>query len=150
MERGDVIEPRPASWSTTQEDLEAGVAYPLWRQPGNNIHRLQWEHIDLAAELVARAQEVADTAASERHAEIARGLMDAALHSCQFWWASRRPHWDINMIARGLDQQSGVIVNAYRAINLSGASEDIKREAYYRVVAARDVQSKLHDQLFWD
>ena len=54
------------------------------------------------------------------------------------------------MIARGLDQQADVIVNAFRAINLSGAEESVKRDAYYKVVAARDLQNKIHDQLFWD
>jgi hypothetical protein len=148
--RGDVIEPNAASWSTTHDDIAAGVPFPLWQAPGNYIHKLQWEHVDIALALVQTAQTVADTAVSKRHAEIARGLMDPALHSCQFWWASRRPHWDINMIARGLDQQADVVVNAFRAINLSGAEESIKRDAYYKVVAARDLQNKIHDQLFWD
>ncbi len=148
--RAASIDPRPASWSTTHEDLDAGVPYPLWHAPGNYIHKLQWEHVDLALSLVSTAQEVADSASSSRHAEIARGLMDPALHSCQFWWASRRPHWDINMIARGLDQQASVVLNAFRAINLSSAEEDVKRDAYYKVVASRDIQSKIHDQLFWD
>jgi len=147
---GEHIEPRPASWSTTHEDLDAGVPYPLWQQPGNYIHKLQWEHVDIALDLVAKAQEVADGAVSKRHAEIARGLMDQALHSCQFWWASRRPHWDINMIARGLNQQGDVILNAFRSINLSGAPEEVKREAYYRVAASRDIRAKIRDQLFWD
>ena len=40
------------------------------------------------------------------------------------------------MIARGLDQQDDVVLNAFRAINLSGAPEEVKREAYYKVVAA--------------
>ncbi len=148
--KADTVEPRPSSWSTTHEDLDAGVPYPLWKAPGNYIHKLQWEHVDIALELVAKAQEVADGAVSQRHAEIARGLMDPALHSCQFWWASRRPHWDINMIARGLGQQTDVIVNAYRAINLSQAPEDVKRNCYYKVIAARDLRDKIHDQLFWD
>jgi len=147
---GDVIEPLPASWSTTHDDIKAGVPYPLWQAPGNYIHKLQWEHVDIALALVQVAQETADGAVSQRHAEIARGLMDPALHSCQFWWASRRPHWDINMIARGLDQQADVVVNAFRSINLSGAPEQVKRDAYYKVVAARDLQHKIHDQLFWD
>jgi hypothetical protein len=148
--RGAEIDPLPASWSTTHEDLDAGVPYPLWQAPGNYIHKLQWEHVDLAEELMRKAQEVADTAVSKRHAEIARGLMDPALHSCQFWWASRRPHWDVNMIARGLAGQEGVVLNAFRAINLSAASEETKRDAYYKVVASRDIRSKIHDQLFWD
>lgn len=148
--RATAIEPRPASWSTTHEDLDAGVPYPLWNAPGNYIHKLQWEHVELALALVWKAQEVADTAASSRHAEIARGLMDPALHSCQFWWASKRPHWDVNMIVRGLDQQGAAVVNAFRAINLSSAAEEVKRDSYYKVVASRDIRAKIHDQLFWD
>ncbi|HZP55982.1 MAG TPA: hypothetical protein VFC53_00350 [Dehalococcoidia bacterium] len=148
--RAETIEPVPASWSTTHDDIAAGVPYPLWQQPGNYIHKLQWEHVDIALDLVRKAQQVADGAVSQRHAEIARGLMDPALHSCQFWWASRRPHWDINMIARGLGQQGDVVLNAFRAINLSGAPEDVKRDAYYKVVASRDIRAKIRDQLFWD
>ena len=147
---GDVIEPLASSWSTTREDLDAGVPYPLWKAPGNYIHKLQWEHVALCGGLVEVAQQVADTEISKRHAEIARGLFDPALHSCQFWWASRRPHWDINMISRGLAQQGEVVLNAFRAINLSSASEDVKRDAYYQVVAANDVRAKLRDQLYWD
>ncbi|MHB8683790.1 MAG: hypothetical protein ACYC9X_05665 [Dehalococcoidia bacterium] len=147
---GGVIEPRPASWSTTHDDLAAGVPYPLWQAPGNYIHKLQWEHVDIALALVEQAQQVADGAVSERHAEIARGLMDPALHSCQFWWASRRPHWDVNMINRGLNQQGDAVLNAFRAINLGSAAEPVKRDAYYKVVAARDLRAKIRDQLFWD
>ena len=147
---GDVIEPQPSSWSTTREDMDAGVPYPLWKAPGNDIHKLQWEHVAICAALVEAAQRVADTDVSKRHAEIARGLLDPALHSCQFWWASRRPHWDVNMISRGLAQQGEVVLNAFRAVNLSGATEGEKREAYYQVVAANDVRAKLRDQLFWD
>ena len=148
--QGEQIDPRPASWSTTHEDLDQGVPYPLWQAPGNYIHKLQWEHVDIMGQLVRTALDVSDGAVSKRHAEIARGLMDEALHSCQFWWASRRPHWDVNMIARGLDQQGGAVLNAFRAVNLSSVSEDVKRSAYYRVIAARDIRSKIHDQLFWD
>ena len=148
--RGELVEPRPASWSTTHDDLHAGVPYPLWQAPGNYIHKLQWEHVELIGQLVETALAVADSDVSKRHADIGRGLMDPALHSCQFWWASRRPHWDVNMIARGLDQQGGVVLNAFRAINLSSAPEAIKRDAYYKVVASRDIRSKIHDQLFWD
>lgn len=147
---GEVIEPFSSSWSTTKGDLDAGVPYPLWKAPNNYIHKLQWEHVDLCRELVETALRVADNEVSTRHAEIARGLLDPALHSCQFWWASRRPHWDINMISRGLGQQGEVVLNAFRAINLSGASEDVKRTSYYQVVAASDLRGKLRDQLFWD
>jgi len=56
--------------------------------------------------------------------------------------------WDINMIHRGLLQQSSVLVNAYKAINISSASQDEKRELYYRVVVGRDLRDKIVDKLF--
>ncbi|GAH94179.1 unnamed protein product, partial [marine sediment metagenome] len=66
----------------------------------------------------------------------ARGLLDRAEHSCQMWWGSNRPMWDINFIHMGLLDQLRTVVNAYRAINKSGASEETKREYYYRTVVA--------------
>jgi len=56
--------------------------------------------------------------------------------------------WDINMIHRGLLEQSAVLVNAYKAINVSSASQDEKRELYYRVVVGRDLREKIVDKLF--
>jgi predicted glycosyl hydrolase (DUF1957 family) len=147
---GQRVQPYPSSWSTTADDLKADNPYPLWKDPGNNLHRLQWEHTNIALDLVRRAHEVADNEASQRHDQIARGLMDAALFSCQYWWASQRPHWDVNMINRGVAAQEQVILNAFRAINLSGAEEEVKRECYYRVVASRDIRHKIRDQLYWD
>ncbi len=147
---GQRVEPHLSSWSTTADDLKAGNYYPLWKDPGNNLHRLQWEHTEIALGLVQKAHDVADNESSQRHAQIARGLMDQALHSCQYWWASQRPHWDVNMINRGVGQQEQVILNAFRAINLSGAEEAVKRECYYRVVASRDIRHKIRDQLYWD
>jgi len=145
---GQTIEPKASSWSTTADDIAAGVPYPLWLDPGNEIHRLQWEHTNLCIELVHRAKERSDNDESRRYADIARGLLDRAIHSDQYWWASRRPMWDINIIHRGLLAQSSALVNAYKAIKTSSASEDEKRELYYRVVVGRDLREKIVDKLF--
>lgn len=145
---GQTVEPSPSSWSTTADDIAAGNPYPLWLDKDNEIHQLQWEHTNLCIELAHRAKERADNGESRRYADIARRLLDRALHSDQFWWASRRPMWDINLIHRGLLQQWEVLVNAYKAINASGASQDEKREFYYRVVVARDLRDKIVDKLF--
>jgi hypothetical protein len=48
----------------------------------------------------------------------------------------------------GLLDQWRTVVNAYRAINKSGVSEETKREYYRRAVAARDIRNKLEDKLF--
>jgi alpha-amylase/alpha-mannosidase (GH57 family) len=146
--QGPAIEPKPSSWSTTTDDLEAGNYYPLWQDERNEVHRLQWEHLSICIELVSKALECADNDESHHSATIARGLLDRAEHSCQMWWASNRPMWDINLIHMGLLDQLRTVVNAYRAINKSGASEEAKREYYYRTIAARDIRSKLEDRLF--
>jgi alpha-amylase/alpha-mannosidase (GH57 family) len=148
--RGSFIEPKPSSWSTTPEDIEAGNPYPLWSDPNNQIHQLQWEHINICVDMVKKAIERADNETSKYYANIARGLLDRALHSDQFWWASRRPMWDINLINRGLMEQHEALLNAYKAIKTSGTSDEEKTEYYYREVAARDLRAKIRDQLFRD
>ena len=146
--RGQTIEPRPSSWSTTTDDIKADNYYPLWQDKKNEVHRLQWEHLDICIKLVNKALECADNEDSEHSAAIARGLLDRAEHSCQMWWASNRPMWDINLIHMGLLDQLRAVVNAYRAINKSGTSEETKREYYYCTVAARTIRNKLEDRLF--
>jgi alpha-amylase/alpha-mannosidase (GH57 family) len=146
--QGKTIEPKPSSWSTTANDIADGNYYPLWQDKNNEVHRLQWEHLGICIELVNKALQCADNEESRRSAAIARGLLDRAEHSCQMWWASNRPMWDINLIHMGLLDQVRTAVNAYRAINKSGVDEKIRRKYYYRMVAARDIRNKLEDQLF--
>jgi alpha-amylase/alpha-mannosidase (GH57 family) len=145
---GEATEPRASSWSTTADDIEAGNYFPLWQDKSNEVHRLQWEHLGICIELVNKALQCADSEESRHSATIARGLLDRAEHSCQMWWASNRPMWDINLIHMGLLDQLRTVVNAYRAINKSGVDEETKREFYYRTVAARDIRNKLEDRLF--
>ena len=147
--KGPTCEPRASSWSTSLEDVRAGNYYPLWKVKGNPIHARLWEHLELTLELVKKALQVADNPNSHQFAIIARGLLDPALHSDQFWWASRKPWWDINMVSRGLRSQQEVLLNAYRAIQLSGCPEAEKRAYYYRLVAARDLSEKTQDLLLF-
>lgn len=144
---GEFVEPRPSSWSTSLEDIKAGDPYPLWKSKDNELHRLQWQHLKIAMDMTNKAQEVATTEAVRDYADIARGLLDRALHSDQFWWASRKPMWDINLVHKGIIAQREVILNAYKAIHMSDLTEDTKLEYYYRVVACRDLRSKITDQL---
>jgi len=144
----DVIDPKPSSWSTTAEDIEATNPYPLWSDKDNEIHHLQWEHLSICMEICSSASQLADNDESKRFAGIARGLLDRALHSCQFWWASRKPMWDINLIHLGLIDQWRAIVNAYRAVNTSGADGNVKGELHQKLVTARDLRNKIADRLF--
>jgi len=145
---GEVVDPKPSSWSTSSEDIEAGNPYPLWSDKDSELHRLQWEHMAICTEMGSKAAQIADNDESKHFAGIARGLLDRALHSDQFWWASRRPMWDINMIHLGLMSQWRVMVNAFKAVNSSGAHSDRKKEYYQKLVAAGDARDKIIDGLF--
>ena len=145
--RGETIEPRASSWSTENSDIDAGNPYPLWKSPNNMIHQYQWEHLDIAMAMANKAIAVAKDNSAKQYADNARSLLDAALHSDQFWWASKRPWWDANLIHRGLTKQHEVILNAYKAISLSNCSVKVKKEYYYKVVAARDISNKIIDEI---
>jgi len=145
--KGKIIEPKKSSWSTSIEDITHNNFYPLWIGNDNEIHGLQWEHVKICLDMVYKALDVAKDGDSKNYADISRMLLDRALHSCQFWWASRRPMWDINMVHKGLLMQDEVLLNAYKAIKISLIDEEVKREYYHKVVAARDLQNKIEDRL---
>lgn len=147
---GGPIEPRASSWSTSTDDIKAGNPYPLWKAPGNTVHQLLWQHLKLAINLSKKATEVATNDSSRLYADIARNLLDRALHSDQFWWASKRPWWDMNLVHRGLAEQREVVFNAYKGISQSNLSDDEKEQYYYHVAASRDIHSKIMDQLLMD
>lgn len=144
---GSPVSPKPSSWSTSGTDLDTGVPYPLWDDPGNRVHGLLWRHLRLGIELVETAGRVAQTPDARRHADIARGLLDRALHSCQFWWASHRPMWDINMIERGLAEQAGVMLNAARAVHLANPDGDTRRKTDDRLLVAQDLERRIRERL---
>jgi len=146
--RGETIEPKASSWSTDNPDIDVVNPYPLWKDPNNIIHRYQWEHLDIAMAMVNKAVAIAKDNTVKQYADNARTLLDAALHSDQFWWASKKPWWDPNLIHRGLTKQHEVILNAYKAISLSNCSPKVKKEYYYKVVAARDISNKIIDEIF--
>lgn len=145
--KGHCVSPKASSWSTSGADLEAGLPYPLWDDPHNRVHACLWRHLRLGIELVEIAGRVTRTSEARRHADIARGLLDRALHSCQFWWASRRPMWDINMIERGLAEQAAVMLNVARAVRLAGVDAETRRAVNDRLVVAEDLGRRIRERL---
>ena len=145
---GPVIEPLPSSWSTTRDDIAAKNPYPLWQSPGNRVHELQWEHVDHCIELLAVANRYAEGDIARKYAGMATEKFQPALHSCQFWWASRRPMWDVPMVHRGLVLLSEVALFATKAIRCSSASDRVKREAGWRMAAAANTRAELERILF--
>jgi hypothetical protein len=95
LSRRAEIDPLSGSWSTWEDEMAARVPYPQWWYPGNALHDLQWALSDLALAAIRDADHHAPEWQDARH------LLDEGLHSCQYWWASCRPWWDVGMIDRG-------------------------------------------------
>lgn len=99
------IEPYDSTWAITKKDLNNHVAFSRWNSEDNIIHKKQWELTNLAIEVVHR-----DSVGEE-----VRGMLDRALHSDQYWWASASPWWNIEMIERGAHELKSVVMEAPKA-----------------------------------
>jgi hypothetical protein len=147
---GPVIEPLPSSWSTTRDDIGARNPYPLWQSPGNRLHALQWEYVQHCLDLLAIARRYGQEGEARKYVDLADHLLQPALHSCQFWWASKRPMWDPTLVHKGFTLLNAVCLHAFKAIGLGSASAQVKREAAWRMAAAGETRSSIERELFWD
>jgi len=89
------INPLASTWATEKQDLKDKNFYPLWSHPQNKIHQYQWQITNLVL------KEFKDFPADANNQEI-RSILDQALASDQYWWASQRPWWSPGLIKRGL------------------------------------------------
>lgn len=102
----ETIEPRDSTWAVTKNDLRANKPFARWRNDEvNEIQKMQWQLTELAINSVYREPD---------NKEI-RSLLDEALHSDQYWWASARPWWSLEMIERGAYELRNVILKSRRA-----------------------------------
>lgn len=107
------VEPRPSTWALMEKDLEKKVPFARWDDPDNEIQRLQWQLTELAIETVRGSDNPGK----------AREMLDRALHSDQYWWASARPWWSLEMIERGAFELKETI------LAVPGAAAEIKQKA---------------------
>lgn len=109
----EVVETRPSTWALMEKDLEKKIPFARWDDPGNEIHEFQWELTDLAIKAVRESKNPGG----------ARKMLDRSLHSDQYWWASARPWWSLEMVERGAFELKETI------LAVSDASEEVKRRA---------------------
>lgn len=114
----EMIEPRPSTWAVTEEDMERGEPYARWNRKDNEIQKYQWELTNLAVDVAGRTSED----------EAVRSALDMAVHSDQYWWASARPWWSLEMIERGAHELKQIVTGS------SKATDEEKRiaEKYYQ------------------
>ncbi len=92
LDREEVVTVRTASWSSQANELRRGIPFGLWRHPGNALHRLEWRLFDDVHRLVH---------AAERRGQVAPRLrreFDRTVSSDWYWWSSRMPWWDVDII----------------------------------------------------
>lgn len=128
------VTPRESTWSNEEQDFwldrekEVVSANPflLWKDPSNPIHLLQWEFLEWVIGLVGRV----GNGESE-----AREALDVAVSSDQFWWASAKPWWSLEMIELGSYQLKEVVRKLPQAESLQKKAED-----YYRGILDKAFQ----------
>ena len=117
----ETVETRPSTWALMEKDLEKKVPFARWDDPDNEIHKLQWELTDLAIKTVRHSSKPGK----------ARETLDRALHSDQYWWASARPWWSLEMVERGAYELRETI------LAVEDAGDEIKqraKELYFAIV----------------
>lgn len=85
---------RAASWSSDIREVRKNIPFGLWKNPANQLHRLQWELFGMVYELVRRHE------AARAIPPPLRTEFDQAASSDWYWWASREPWWDVDIIVR--------------------------------------------------
>jgi hypothetical protein len=92
---GEAIDPVPSTWASSEENIQSGTQFLSWNDPENPIHSWQWEFTSFTLKIVEKINP------KKPYYKIVRDKMDRALHSCQYWWASGKPWWSLEMIEGG-------------------------------------------------
>lgn len=118
------IELLPSTWALMEKDLERNVPFARWDDLGNPIHKAQWALTELAVQAIQKAK---PQGAAFTHV---REMLDRALHSDQYWWASAKPWWSLEMIERGAKELRDVVIEAPGI----GATQKKKAQELYQEI----------------
>ncbi|MBU1146233.1 UvrB/UvrC motif-containing protein [Patescibacteria group bacterium] len=121
----EVVDPIDSTWASSEDDIKRGVQFLSWNDPENPIHAWQWEFTGFVLKIVEKLDK------KKPYYKIARAKMDEALHSCQYWWASGKPWWSLEMIESGAWKLLDVL---YQITNLSEKNLETGKDFYQRIV----------------
>jgi len=85
-----IIEPNTSSWAFVSEKGSQDNPFVRWDDQKNQIHQKQWKLTNLAI-----------AAVKKDGSKKTRNMLDKALYSDQYWWASAKPWWSLEMIEHG-------------------------------------------------
>ena len=100
-----------SSWSTEIKDLKEKIPYPLWQHPENKLHQYQWQLTNLFIGLINQVKD------NSNYKE-ARELLDKALASDQYWWASIKPLRNFGLIEDNTRQYLKIFSLLQKSINV--------------------------------
>ena len=118
-------DPLSSSWALMRKDLEQKTPFSRWNDETNPIHKMQWRLTALAIESAHRLPSTDPAYPSVRQ------MLDRAIHSDQYWWASASPWWSIEMMEAGAKDLSDVVLTN------PVATEEERKEAvelYHNIV----------------
>lgn len=95
------VKPLAATWALMNTQMARNAPFARWNDPENSIHQMQWHLTHLAIREIEKAKAKIRSGKDKGQWQAARRLLDKALHSDQFWWASAKPWWSLEMIERG-------------------------------------------------
>lgn len=101
-----------STWASSYDDINKGIQFISWKDPDNIIHSWQWELVNLVIEVLSTLDKNPKKPAN--YEEI-RKSADKALASDQFFWASAKPWWSLEMIEQGAYLCLKVIEDAVRS-----------------------------------
>ncbi|MFQ6125479.1 MAG: hypothetical protein ACE5R6_12880 [Candidatus Heimdallarchaeota archaeon] len=115
----EIFDIRSCSWSTSHQDIDNRVPYPLWEHPLNSIHQLVNLHLDLVNETSRLLDEEQKGTPNEKDIKYSavRILIAKAQHSDVQWWAGGHGHWSPVMIQRGLALQKFALETAKKTLS---------------------------------
>src|SRR3990167_616381 len=113
----EIVEPVDSTWALMPADLAKQEPFSRWADPQNKIQSWQWRLTQLALKVVGQKKD-----------SKARNLLDAALHSDQYWWASARPWWSLEMIERGAYELRQIILSSPKSTD----EEKTRAGEYYK------------------
>lgn len=116
-----MIAPKESTWAASEYDIAHHVQFHSWNDPDNQLHAIQWELYHFVLTEIVNAKESATFS-------IAREKLDSALASDQFFWASNRPWWSIEMIERG----AFMLTDALQALGPGYKNATEKAREYYQ------------------
>ena len=128
------VELRPSTWTNEEQDFwldkdhkefTDAKSFVLWKDSTNKVHNLQWELTNY----------VIDTVNSYENKNLqswkdAREILDEAVASDQFWWASAKPWWSLEMIEQG----AYTLLQVLKTLGISGTQLQHADNIYRRIL----------------